>query len=223
MDKQGSFMQIHQIGGLGFDSNIYLIIDKTIALIDAGTGLNFEAVERNLGKFKLKPDDIELLINTHCHFDHAGGDLDFVAAGCEVAIHELEAELLRKGDRVITLAEGFGEGLEPIEVARELREGDRVELGELTLKVLHTPGHTLGSISLYEPRQRLLFSGDTVFCGGIGRVDLPTGDAAVMFESLRRLARLEVQKLLPGHGPVAEESADMHVRTAYRLVKGGRW
>lgn len=216
-------MQIHQIGGSGFDSNIYLIIDETIALVDAGTGLNFEAVRRNLGKFNLKPSDIELLINTHCHFDHAGGDRDFVVAGCEAAIHELEAELLREGDQTITLTENFAERLEPIEVARELREGDRVKLGELTLEVLHTPGHTLGGICLYEPRQRLLFSGDTVFCGGIGRVDLPTGDAEAMLKSLRRLARLEVRKLLPGHGPVAEESADVHVRTACRLVEGGRW
>ncbi|MDI6819625.1 MAG: MBL fold metallo-hydrolase [Candidatus Hodarchaeaceae archaeon] len=214
---------MHSIGGFGFDSNIYLIIDETVALIDAGTGMNFESVKRNLADFNLKPGDIELIINTHCHFDHAGGDRDFVAAGCEVSIHELEAELLRKGDQTITLAGGFGGRLGPMEVARELREGDRIKLGKLKLEVLHTPGHTLGSICLYEPKQRLLFSGDTVFCEGIGRVDLPTGDAAAMLKSLRRLARLEVQKLLPGHGPVVEESADMHVRMAHRLVKESRW
>jgi glyoxylase-like metal-dependent hydrolase (beta-lactamase superfamily II) len=65
-------MKIHQIGGVGFDSNIYLIVDKTIALIDAGTGMNFETVKQNLGKFNLTPSNIELVINTHCHYDHVG-------------------------------------------------------------------------------------------------------------------------------------------------------
>ncbi len=207
-------MQIHQIGGLGFDSNIYLIIDEVIALIDAGTGMNFETVTRNMGKFNLKPNDIELLINTHCHYDHAGGDHDFVkAAGCEMAIHELEAELLRKGDQIIMLVGSlFGRKiLEPIEVSRELREGDLIKLGELTLQVLHTPGHTAGSISLFEPNQQLLFSGDTIFSEGIGRVDLPTGNAEAIHNSIMRLAKLKVQKMYPGHGPITEENAHEHI------------
>ena len=203
-------MQIHQIGGLGFDSNIYLIIDEVIALIDAGTGMNFETVTRNMGKFGLKPSDIKLLINTHCHFDHIGGDRDFIkAAGCEVAIHELEADLLRKGDQIITLAGGlFGRRrLEPTEVVRELHEGDWIDLGEFRLQVLHTPGHTSGSISLFEPKQRLLFAGDTIFSDGIGRVDLPTGDAEALHTSITRLAELKARKMYPGHGPTVEKNA----------------
>lgn len=211
--------EVHNIGGAGFDSNIYLILDDTIALVDAGTGMNFGLVRRKLANFGLRPSDVELVINTHCHFDHAGGDRDFVEAGCEVAIHELEAEPLRRGDRKVTLAEGFNEQLEPIEVARELREGDRIELGELALEVLHTPGHTSGSICLHERERGLLFSGDTVFCGGVGRVDLPTGDGAALLRSLERLTKLEVRRLMPGHGPVAESFADKYIRAAYRLVK----
>jgi glyoxylase-like metal-dependent hydrolase (beta-lactamase superfamily II) len=203
-------VQIHQIGGLGFDSNIYLIIDEVIALIDAGTGMNFETVTRNMGKFGLKPSDIKLLINTHCHFDHIGGDRDFIkAAGCEVAIHELEADLLRKGDQIITLAGGlFGRRrLEPTEVVRELHEGDWIDLGEFRLQVLHTPGHTSGSISLFEPKQRLLFAGDTIFSDGIGRVDLPTGDAEALHTSITRLTELKARKMYPGHGPTVEKNA----------------
>jgi len=213
-------MQVHQIGGGPFDSNIYLIIDEVIALIDAGTGLNFEEVKRNLSKFKLKPSDIELIINTHCHYDHAGGDRDFVlAAGCEVAIHKLEAELLRKGDQVITLAGNFGRRLEPLEIASELHGGDRVKLGELTLEVLHTPGHTQGSICMYGREQKILFSGDTFFCGGLGRTDLPTGDGKALARSLQELAKLEVERLYPGHGPLAERNARRHVLEALELVR----
>ncbi len=211
-------MQIHQIGGLGFDSNIYLIIDKTITLIDAGTGVNFKMIEQNLGKFNLKPSDVELLINTHCHYDHVGGNRDFVTVGCKVAVHELEADLLRKGDQVVTLAGGFGKRLDPIEVERELRDGDRIKLGELTLQVLHTPGHTLGSISLYEPKELLLFSGDTIFRDGVGRTDLPTSEAAALRRSIYRLAKLNVRKLYPGHGPFAEEGANKFISRIVRTV-----
>lgn len=212
-------MQIHQIGGLGLDSNIYLIIDEVITLIDAGTGQNFEAVKRNLGKLNLKPNDIQLILNTHCHYDHVGGDRDFVkASGCGVAIHELEAEVLRRGDQVITLAESLGKKLEPLEVARELHEGDRVELGELKLQIVHTPGHTQGSVSLHDPKQGILFSGDTVFCGGVGRTDLPTSDGEALARSLRKLARLEVERLYPGHGPFDERGARKYILEAIELV-----
>jgi glyoxylase-like metal-dependent hydrolase (beta-lactamase superfamily II) len=219
-------VQIHQIGGLGFDSNIYLIVDEVIALIDAGTGMNFETVARNMGRVGLKPGDIELLINTHCHFDHTGGDQDFVkAAGCEVAIHEQEAELLRKGERIITLAGSlFSRRLEPIEVARELREGDWIDLGELRLQVLHTPGHTSGSISLFEPKQRILFTGDTVFSDGVGRVDLPTGDAEALRASIKRLAGLKAERMYPGHGPSVERDAREHILKMAEIVSsGGVW
>jgi glyoxylase-like metal-dependent hydrolase (beta-lactamase superfamily II) len=220
-------MQIHQIGGLGFDSNIYLIIDEVVTLIDAGTGMNFKTVAQNMGKFNLKPSDIELLINTHCHFDHIGGDRDFIkAADCEVAIHELEAELLRKGDQIITLAGGLSgrRRLEPTEVARELHEGDWIDLGEFRLQVLHTPGHTSGSISLFEPKQRLLFTGDTIFSDGIGRVDLPTGDAEALQASIKRLAKLKVQKMYPGHGPSVEKNAHERIlKMAEIASSNGVW
>lgn len=216
-------MQIHQIGGWGFDSNIYLIIDEVVTLIDAGTGMNFETVARNMDKFNLKPSDIRLLINTHCHYDHAGGNQDFVeAAGCEVAIHELEAGLLQKGDQVITLAGGlFGrKRFGPIEVSRKLHEGDEIKLGELTLRILHTPGHTLGSISLFEPKQQLLFSGDTIFSDGVGRVDLPTGDEKALRDSITRLEKLKPQKMYPGHGGAIEENAHARILEVSDILFG---
>ncbi|MEM2878904.1 MAG: MBL fold metallo-hydrolase, partial [Candidatus Hadarchaeales archaeon] len=111
---------------------------------------------------------MDLLINTHCHYDHAGADHDFVMEfGCEVAIHRIEAKYLRDGDFHFTLSElFFGERMRAVEVSRELEDGDVIDLGELKLQVLHTPGHTAGSICLYEPERRMLFSGDTVFADG---------------------------------------------------------
>ncbi len=211
-------MEIHQIGGMGLDSNIYLIIDKVVTLIDAGTGRNFEAVKQNLGDLGLKPGDIKLLINTHCHYDHTGGDLDFLKGGSEIAIHEFEADLLRKGDRLVTMAHFFGEDLAPLNVARELREGDRISLGDSVLEVIHTPGHTHGGICLYEPSLKALFSGDTVFCGDIGRTDLPTSDGSELANSLHRLAKLKLERLYPGHGPYVEEGAHQQILMAIEIV-----
>jgi len=212
-------MKIHQIGGKNFDSNIYLIIDKIIVLIDAGTGMNFETVKQNLSKFDLKPNDIELIVNTHCHYDHVGGDMNFIrSANCDVFIHELEADLLRKGDGVITCADMFGKKLEPIDVAKELREGGKIELGELTLEVLHTPGHTAGGICLYAPKQRILFSGDTIFSDGVGRTDLPTGDVTALHNSIEGLLKLDVQTIYPGHGPIVEKNARACILNASRFI-----
>lgn len=212
-------MNIHQIGGYGYDSNIYLIIDEIIALVDTGTGKNFDIVTKNLQKFALKPADIELIINTHCHYDHAGGDRAFVnAADCGVAIHELDAEPLRKGDGVVTCAILMGEKLERVEPTRLLHDGDRIELGSLLLDVIHTPGHTQGSVCLYEKRGNLLFSGDTVFCEDIGRMDLPTGDNRAMVDSLKKLSKLKLERLLPGHGPIVEEGADAHIMSALKSL-----
>lgn len=211
---------IYQVGGHGFDSNIYLILDEIITLVDAGTGKNYELVKRNLKKFGVTPRDIDLIINTHCHYDHAGGDRAFMkAAGCELAIHELDAEPLRSGDKIITLAADFGASLEPLTPTRVLQEGDQIKLGSLTLEVLHTPGHTRGSISLYEPRQQFLFSGDTAFCDGIGRTDLPTGDIRAMANSLRRLAELRVKELFPGHGRIERKNAGGCLKTVLEFVK----
>ena len=213
-------MRVHQIGGVGFDSNIYLLIDDVITLIDAGTGMKFGVVARNMKKLGVNPEDVELLLNTHCHYDHTGGDKDFfMLADCDVAVHELEADLIRSGDQIITLAGSFfGKKLEPVEVSVELRDGDHIKLGELTLEVIHTPGHTMGSVCFYERRRKLLFSGDTLFCGGVGRTDLPTSDAETLAVSLRRLSELDIDGLFPGHGPYEEKNAKKHVLDAIKYV-----
>jgi len=192
---------IHHFGGIASDSNIYLIDDETATLIDAGTGDYFGDVKREMAQQGFGPKDIDLLINTHCHFDHTGGNSDFVkASGCEVAINELEADLLRKGEEEVTCAKVFGRKLEPMEVQQELKEGDKLELGEIVLEVLNTPGHTAGSISLYDSAKKILFTGDTIFCDGVGRTDLPTGDPEALMRSIERLAKLGAEQMYPGHG-----------------------
>lgn len=212
-------MKVNWIKGQGHDSNIFLIQDKSILMIDAGTGQNFEWARKKVEDFGIKVKDLDILINTHCHFDHAGGNSNFLEeSSCKLMASKPAAEALRNGDKKVTLAEKFGEDLKPLEFSQTLEENDKIELGETTLEVLSTPGHSRGSISLYEPEAKALFSGDVVFRGGIGRTDLPTSDSKVMKESLQKLAKLDVKTLYPGHGAIAEENAKRYIKLGLDLL-----
>lgn len=211
--------KIYQIGGVGYDSNIYLIDDEVLTLVDAGTGTHSTNVKENLKMIGFDTSDIDLLVNTHCHFDHAGGNRDFVeASGCKMAIHEIESSVLEKGDQLISCASMFGKKLKTVKVTYVLKRGNTLDLGNLSLHVLYTPGHTAGSICLHDPNKQVLFSGDTVFCGGVGRTDLPTSDQEMFIQSLKQLNDLNVKKLYPGHGPFAEQDGKKYITDAVQLM-----
>jgi len=178
------------------DSNIYVIGNM---VIDSGTGFNFNRLMSIFSAMKKDIASIEWVVNTHGHFDHIGGNGYFLNA--KIAIHELEASILENGDNDMSFSEFFNGQVHPRTVDRKLKEGDEIN----GFKVIHTPGHSLGSICLYDEKEKILFSGDTVFAEGVGRTDLPGGSQEDMKKSLERLKGLEIAKLLPGHGaPVLE-------------------
>lgn len=195
------------------DSNCYLVLDETIAIIDTGAGITDWLVKKINGRVPL--EDVSLIINTHGHADHCGGNVLFKKA--KVMAHSLDAEEMAEGGMYGTI--GL-RGFEPlrIKVDRKLSDGDTVDLGGMALKVLHTPGHTPGSMCLLEEQQGMLFSGDTLFPGGgFGRVDLG-GDAREMVNSLKRLTELDFSLLLPGHGGVAQNGRGQ-ASLAYRYAR----
>ena len=180
-----------------FDSNIYI---TGTTVIDTGTGLNFTRLMDMLKMMGKKFEDFEWVINTHGHFDHVGGDGFFFDA--KIAIHEADADVVEKGDQELSFADFFDGNMKPHKVERRLKDGD--EIGGL--KVIHTPGHSPGSICLYDEKNRILFSGDTVFSDGVGRTDLPGGDEAELKKSIEKIKSLKIEKLLPGHGmPVLKD------------------
>ncbi len=212
-------MEVVFIKGRGYDSNIYLLKDDLNLLIDAGTGKNFDYVKNEIEKSGPKIQDIDILMNTHEHFDHIGGNHRIVeASDCELMASEPTAKMLEEGDQEETLASAFGGKLEPMKVSRVLSEGDKIKLGESTLEILTTPGHSRGDIALYEPEEKSLFSGDTVFQGGIGRTDLPSSDQGQMKKSLQKLSELDVENLYPGHGPIVEGGADKQISRALKFL-----
>jgi glyoxylase-like metal-dependent hydrolase (beta-lactamase superfamily II) len=136
---------------------------------------------------------------THSHWDHIG-DLYRAqhALKVPVCVHCLDAYNVRSPG-----SDGVGTSytVQATQVDLLLEEGHRLECGHLSFEVLHTPGHTPGSLCLYEAKEKTLLSGDTLFQGGHGRVDLPTANPAAMRTSLKRLAQLPVDtRIFPGHG-----------------------
>lgn len=195
------FDNIIAIEGTLFDSNIYILGDT---VVDTGTGMNPDNLMRKIRGAGVEPGSIKHIVNTHCHFDHTGGNRLFNA---DIAIHSLDAEALREGDDEKTVAYMFSASMEPMEVAVELGDGDFI--GDF--EVIHTPGHTPGCICLYDGRS--LISGDTVFAdGGFGRVDVG-GDINELAESIKKLMKLDIEYLFPGHGPWVDNGS-MHVELA---------
>ncbi len=185
------------------DSNIYVLGDT---VIDSGTGFNFTRLHTLLKIMKLNFSSINQVINTHCHFDHVGGNGYFLKA--KVAIHEIDAPILENGDAQNSYADFFDGKLRPRPVDIKLKEGQVLKANEMDLKVLHTPGHTPGHICLYCEKQGILFSGDLVFSDGVGRTDMPGGDVAQLDASLERISKLKFSKMLPGHGEAIMDKAD---------------
>jgi glyoxylase-like metal-dependent hydrolase (beta-lactamase superfamily II) len=200
----------------GYDSNTVLIGSDTI--IDTGTGMNIQQLWKWLESQNVKPESIKTIINTHCHADHIGGNRYFKAS---VLAHERDADAIATADKQKILGLDFPIKFELCKV-RALKDKEILKLGDHTFTVLHTPGHTEGSMCLYESDSKILISGDTVFAdGGLGRVDLPTGSATDMVASLEKLASLEVEKLLPGHGPPVLSEAKKHVQSSLFNAKQG--
>ncbi len=142
---------------------------------------------------------LKLVVSTHRHWDHIGDNAAVVErTGATLAAHILDRHGLERPD-FSAISPPFP--LVPCVPALDLAEGSVIRFGDIRLDVLHTPGHTEGSVCLLAEGERLLFSGDTLFQGAWGRTDLPGGSEGQMVESLTRLASLDPDLgVLPGHG-----------------------
>lgn len=209
------FKGVMLTGGVGPDSNIY-IVDNEL-MIDTGTGAYFQIIKENLENLGLHPTEIKSIVNTHCHFDHTGGDKKFRdICKAKIFIHKEDKKALEAGN---TMAEMFNEQPRSVTVDKTIKEGDMIKTKNFSLEVIWTPGHTPGSICLYDRKKKILFSGDTVFSDGIGRTDMRGGDAKAMKESLKKLSGIKVDYLLPGHGMPKTTGIDFHFRQILARMK----
>ncbi len=177
-------------------TNVHVLADprsrEAIAIDTATPSLRWIADELAARDWTLK-----LIVSTHGHWDHIG-DNAVVAAhtGAEIAVHPADRGRLEHPEPIWAPFE-----IVPSVPAVELAEGGQVRFGEVRLRVLHTPGHTAGSVCLLDEDDGVLYSGDTLFASGWGRVDLPGGDPDAMAASLARLTELpDPTGVFPGHG-----------------------
>lgn len=161
-----------------------------------------EEPERILAEIKALGLTIKYVLNTHAHFDHilANGPL-VKATGAPLAIHALDLPLLRQNGGASLF--GFDAPPSP-EPDLLLAEGDTIFFGTHTFQVLFTPGHTPGHVSFYESKAGVIFDGDVLFAGGIGRTDLPGGDYETLMASINhKLMVLPDETVVcSGHGPL---------------------
>ncbi len=203
MEIQKITDDIHLIQLGGLESNIYLIKKKV--LIDAGLGFHKKILIKALTSLNLPPDNIDRIIFTHAHYDHIGGASLFKNA--KIAIHTDDAPTLETGDSTKSCAFAFGKELKKTKVDLKLFDSDTIRIDNISLKVIHTPGHTEGSICLYDKDKKILFTGDTIFSDAIGRTDLPGSDEQEMKQSLDLLKTISVTTILPGHGKIIKKDA----------------
>ena len=186
--------------------NTYLIDASEKILVDPGHAHLFVNVQRGLDALRMSLSDIDLVLATHGHPDH------------------IEAAAFLKGTSRFTMSRTEYDYIVELTGGRYrepqpdffLQEGD-LEVGSDHFAVFETPGHTPGSVCLYWPAKKVLFSGDLVFPQGVGRTDLPGGSGEQLKESIEKIMRLDIEYLLSGHGNVI--AGKEPVRENFRIIR----
>ncbi|MEM3577961.1 MAG: MBL fold metallo-hydrolase [Candidatus Bathyarchaeia archaeon] len=194
-------MKIHTFVVGKFYTNCYVVTceqTNDAIIVDPGFDNSAEA-EEVLGSITANDLNLKLIVNTHGHPDHTcGNGIVKERFKVPILIHKLDAHMLGEVGRRIADFLGFEKSSPPAD--KLLSDGDVLSFGKVVLRVMHTPGHSHGSVSLLGERE--IFTGDTLFMGSIGRTDFPEGSEQEMKGSLEKLAILPDDFVVyPGHGP----------------------
>jgi hydroxyacylglutathione hydrolase len=189
---------VYQFYSGGAGSHVYLVVGEELnVLIDTGIITKFNSLNYLITtEVGLKIEDIDLVINTHEHFDHISSNAFF---HCPIAAHRWAATKIHNSDELITKGKKWGVDLTDLRINIWLEDRNIIDLGTTFLKVIETPGHTSGCICLYEPYQHYLFSGDTIFKGAITNI-YESGSISEYIDSLEILNTLKIKCFYPSHG-----------------------
>lgn len=186
---------------LGMPTNCYIIVDEeskeTMVVDPAGD------VDKIVEMIDILEGKLKYIYLTHCHGDHIGGVSELKERlGGKILIHRIDSEGLN--DVNINLGDYVGVGMITLDADSRVDDGDLIHLGNLEFRIIHTPGHTAGSTSLYCEKEKFLISGDTLFRGTWGRTDLPTSNFEDIIDSIvNKLLILPGETIVyPGHGKV---------------------
>ncbi|MGQ0844439.1 MAG: MBL fold metallo-hydrolase [Sporichthyaceae bacterium] len=211
------------------DANLLLFRGRQPTMVD--TGFVGHAAE-TVAWVRSQAPELALVVNTHWHADHVGGNGRLQAAGIGIAASVPDAAALARRDPGCCVAEYLDQPVEPYVVDEPLADGQILWLGDAQWQVVATPGHTAGHLCLWQPDERLLVVGDALSDYDVGWVNLAldgaeAADTAV--DSLQRLAALDPLVLLPAHGPIPTDTAaalSTALRRAQRLAtdpQGAVW
>lgn len=202
----------------GAQSNVFLLQGSSFLLVDSGTFAAGRALLQALQAEGIRQRDIGLVLHSHGHADHFGASVFFPEA--VLAMSKIDGARVNARDDAFSLASAFGVERWPL-LTRFLFDNETISFGGWELQVLATPGHTSGSLCFLEKKRGWLFSGDTLFAGTCGRLDLVSGSAAEMKKSLLRIRSLDYSLLLPGHGPSVGRRLRSNVDAALAIVEEG--
>lgn len=185
-----------------------------LVLIDPGLNRYVPDTLESMKKDGLNPEDISLVVCTHCHPDHADGVAYFAGKNIPVTWHADEDAFLNEIGR--DFFRMFGLSQPEFKASSLCAEGELPAAG-LSLQVIHAPGHSPGSICLYWKEKQVMVTGDVVFSSSIGRTDFPGGDSGLLKQSIERISALQAVLVLPGHNEVIE--GEEAVKRNYDFIK----
>jgi len=205
-------VNIHSLVFNPYQENTYILFDETHECVIIDPGCVDPGEQEDLKSFILKHQlQVVKMVFTHGHFDHLCGS-KFVHDTFSIlpVYHREEVALVKQASMQGSI---FGFNVEsPPEAVQLLDDGDLISFGNATLQVIHTPGHSPGSVSLFNDEGRFVIVGDVLFFGSIGRTDLPGGDYDVLMNSINQklLPLGDDVDVYPGHGPKTDLGSERH-------------
>jgi hydroxyacylglutathione hydrolase len=174
------------------------------ALIDTGYLSGYAETIRRIEELGVSVTDVDLIVSTHCHCDHIGGNRRIQSAsGCDIALHRIGKHFIDHRDDWSTWWRYYDQKAEFFTCTRPLEDGERISIGTHSFNVIHTPGHAADGIALYHENEKILISSDALWENDMAVMTLRVEGSRALFEmeaSLQKLARLDVKIVYPGHG-----------------------
>lgn len=187
------------------NANHFVYRSANPILIDTGYVAGFTETTDLIAQVDVKLSDVQLIVSTHCHCDHIGGNKWIQdLSGCDIALHKIGKYFVDTRNNWATWWKYFNQEADFFDCTRALNDGDVLPIGPHEFEIIHTPGHAADGIVLYNRGERLLISSDTLWKNDMAVMNLRIEGSAApfqMLESLDKLESLDVQMVYPGHGP----------------------